>query len=152
MNCKVPDILCFRIHRQVRYNQCLYEKGKISEAVEGSKYLVSLLNKAQNKSQTNILNFNNYDEDNNNTSVNEIDERVNEYGDLSKLNNKLKSKIYGNYAIYKQSLFNFENGYQKKKKKFEEKINELNFDDFGRRTLIINSHEILNKTSLGFTI
>ncbi len=128
-------------------NQCLYEKGKISEAVEGSKYLVSLLNKAQNKSQTNILNFNNCDEDNNNTSVNEIDERVNEYGDLSKLNNKLKSKIYGNYAIYKQSLFNFENGYRKSEKKFEEKINELNFDDFGRRTLIINSHEVLNKTS-----
>ena len=65
---------------ELNYNQCLFEKGKVNEALDKSKYLVDLLE----KSDENSLMYNT---------------------DLDKLNNKIKSKIYGDYAIYKQNKF-----------------------------------------------
>ena len=65
---------------ELNYNQCLFEKGKVNEALDKSKYLVDLLE----KSEGNLLMYNT---------------------DLDKLNNKIKSKIYGDYAIYKQNKF-----------------------------------------------
>ena len=65
---------------ELNYNQCLFEKGKVNEALDKSKYLVDLLE----KSEGNSLMYNT---------------------DLDKLNNKIKSKIYGDYAIYKQNKF-----------------------------------------------
>ena len=65
---------------ELNYNQCLYEKGKVNEALDKSKYLVDLLE----KSEGNLLMY---------------------HTDLDKLNDKIKSKIYGDYAIYKQNKF-----------------------------------------------
>ena len=83
-------------------NQCYFEKGKIDEALEKSEHLVYLLNKEENKKNIN---------NNQNVIILEEEEDegllLDEYGDLSKLDNKIKSKIYGNYAIYKQSKFDF---------------------------------------------
>ena len=67
-----------KIQIELNYNQCLYERGKVDEAVEKSKYLVELLDKSEGK------NYNT---------------------DLNKLNDKIKSKIYGDYAIYKNNQF-----------------------------------------------
>ena len=79
-------------------NKCLFEKGEIKEAIDNSKYLIDLLDIA---------------ESGNNNKINI----------LSKLNNKIKSQIYGDYAIYKQKTFTF-------KKNFiinlQEEINNLN--------------------------
>ena len=68
-----------KIQIELYYNQCLFEKGKLNEAIEKSKYLVDLLDKTKNN-----LNYNT---------------------DLDKLDDKIKSKIYGNFAIYRQNKF-----------------------------------------------
>ena len=64
------------------YNKCLFEKGKKMEAIKKSKQLIDLLSNAES-------------------------DNINGVKILSKINNKIKSKIYGNYAIYKQKNFNF---------------------------------------------
>ena len=69
-----------KIQIELSNNQCLYEKGNIFEALDKSKYLVDLLD----KSEEGFSNYNN---------------------DLKRLDDKIKSKIYGNYAIYKQIKF-----------------------------------------------
>ena len=68
-----------KVQIELSYNQCLFEKGRISKALEKSKYLVDLLDKSEGNS--------------------------NYRTDLDKLSEKIKSKIYGNYAIYKQNTF-----------------------------------------------
>ena len=67
------------------YNKCLFEKGQIPESLQKSKYLVDLLD--------NSLSNSNKNSDNN----------------LSELSDKIKSKIYGNYAIFKSKIFDLEN-------------------------------------------
>ena len=90
-----------KIRINLGLNQCLYEKGKLSEALQRSEHLVNLLNDDLNinrssaHSNDNLFILNNKEE--NNISVEEVEEKIKEYHDLSKLNDKLKSKIYGNY-------------------------------------------------------
>ena len=134
-------------------NKCLFEKGAISEAVERSERLVNLLNQDLNlnknslhSNNNNLFDLNNMDE--NAVLIEEVeDEKIKEYEDLSKLSDKLKSKIYGSYAIYMQSLYNLEN-FNKiaiSNRKKEQNI----FVEFGRRTLLMNSNRtnLLNKSS-----
>ena len=71
-----------QIKIELIYNKCLFEKGKIKESIDNSRYLVELLD------NRNSINFN---KDN----------------ILLKLNNKIKSQIYGNYAIYKSKNYVF---------------------------------------------
>ena len=63
------------------YNKCLFEKGDVDKAIEKSKYLVDLLEKAEFSD--------NYD------------------NILCRIADKIKSKIYGNYAIYMQKKCDF---------------------------------------------
>ena len=74
-----------QIKIELYYNQCLFEKGLINEAIIKSQYLVDILEKSENNK--NIENEN--------------------YNILSRLDDKLKSKIYGNLGIYLQKDFNF---------------------------------------------
>jgi len=138
-----------KIRINLGLNQCLYEKGKLSEALQRSEHLVNLLNDDLNinrssaHSNDNLFILNNKEE--NNISVEEVEEKIKEYHDLSKLNDKLKSKIYGNYAIYKQSFHYFEN-YNNKLKQLEKK--EINFNISVRRTMVMNTTNLaLNKSS-----
>ena len=126
-------------------NQCLFERGKIDESLDKSEYLVSLLNKDENKKKNN---------NNPNVMILEEDEGflVEEYGDLSKINSKIKSKIYGNYAIYKQSVFDYKKNNLKYiiKKNFVKGINKQindNENDLGRKTVLLDIHTIKNKSS-----
>ena len=72
------------IHLQIElsYNKCLFEKGKKIEAIKKSKQLIDLLDNTES-------------------------DKINGNKILSKINDKIKSKIYGNYAIYKQKNFTF---------------------------------------------
>ena len=136
-----------KIKINLSLNQCLFEKGKIDQALDKSEYLVQLLNDAESKNNNSILN------DKNKNVILEEDEGllVDEYGDLSELNNKIKSKIYGNFAIYKQSHFNYEKNTLKYLfknsnivfKRNNSKINE----DIGRKTVLINNSNLKNKIS-----
>ena len=131
-------------------NQCLFEKGQIAEALERSEHLLNLLNKDLNidrnsaHSNNNLFNINsNMDE--NNYFIEEVEEKINEYEDLSKLNNKLKSKIYGNYAIYKQSFLNFET---LNKDMIQQQKKEQDIYEYGRRTLMMSYKNLnINKNS-----
>ena len=67
---------------ELNYNRCLFEKGETSEAIDKSKYIVDLLDNAE-------LN------------------KINSKKILCRLNDKIKSQIYGYYAIYKQKTFAF---------------------------------------------
>ena len=133
-----PDEKKIRIN--LGLNQCLFEKGKILDAVERSEHLVNLLtqdlnmNRNSAHSNTNLFNLNNMDE--NVFLVEEVEEKKSEYEDLSKLSNKLKSKIYGSYAIYKQSFHNIENY---KQKIYQKEKEEDYFNEYGRRTMLMNS-------------
>ena len=71
------------------YNKCLFEKGQIKESIEKSKNLVDLLDNSLSKEQKVSDNF----LDNN----------------FSDIKDKIKSKIYGYYAIFKSKIINFEN-------------------------------------------
>ena len=89
-----------KIQIDLNYNQCLFEKGKINEAIEKSKYLVDLLDKSKlNSNYTN---------------------------DLDNLENKIKSKIYGDYAIYMQN-------------NFHKYLNEISLKNNINRTLSVNN-------------
>ncbi len=68
-----------KIEIELNYNQCLYEQGKIFDAIGKSKYLVELLDRSEGNTNYNT--------------------------DLNKLSDKIKSKIYGDYAIYKHNQF-----------------------------------------------
>ena len=112
---KSNDLKLNEIHIKIEliYNKCLFEKGEIKEAIDNSRYLVDLLDKA------NSIKINN---DNN----------------LSQLNYKIKSQIYGNYAIYKQKNFVF-------KKSFITNLQEdNNINDFDYFRL---SHGFFKKTT-----
>ena len=74
-----------QIKIELAYNQCLFEKGLFKEAITKSQYLVDILEKAEN-------NKNNKNE---------------KFWILNKLDDKIKSKIYGNLGIYLQKEFNF---------------------------------------------
>ena len=79
---------------ELSFNKCLFERGQIHESMEKSKYLIDLLDTSSgnsiNKSENNLNN------------------------NLFELNDKIKSKIYGNFAIFSSKIFNFENNLQKK--------------------------------------
>ena len=147
-NIQISDEIKIRINLSL--NQCLFEKGKIEEAINKSENLVDLLNDAEEKN--NILN--NKNDDNQNVILMEEEGLLlDEYRDLSKLNNKIKSKIYGNYAIYKQSTFNFEKSNLKyilknwNITKQENKNNKNLRNIIGRKTVLINSPDFKNKLS-----
>ena len=145
-NVQINDEIKIRINLSL--NKCLFEKGKINDAIDKSEYLVELLNNAENKNKKKL----NIKNDNNNNNIIILEEEddellLDEYGDLSKLNNKIKSKIYGNYAIYKQSQFNFEKNNLKyifkDNIKMLKKIsnNSNNNNDIGRKTVLINTND-----------
>ena len=85
-----------QIKIELAYNKCLYENGSVNEAISKSQYLVDLLEKAEN---------NNFPENKN-------------YSILNKIDNKIKSKIYGSLGIYLQKDFNFKNDLLLYKKTF----------------------------------
>ena len=138
-----------KIRINLSLNQCLFENKKYNEALDKSEYLVELLNDAESKNK--LLSKNKSCNDN----VIILDENnflLDEYGDLSKLSNKLKSKIYGNFAIYKQSKFDFEkNNYKYILKnsdiKFLKRKEKLNLNEAGRKTVLMHSPNFANKFS-----
>ena len=145
-NVLLSDEIKIRINLSL--NQCLFEKGKIDEALDKSEYLVELLNDAENRN--NILNIQN--DNNQNVIIMEDGLLLNEYGDLSKLNDKIKSKIYGNYAIYKQSQFNFDKNtlkylFKNSKMTLIRRNLKKNIDinEIGRKTVLLNSPIFKNK-------
>ena len=84
------------------YNKCLFEKGQIQDSIKKSKYLVDLLDNSLANSDINS--------DNN----------------LSELTDKIKSKIYGNYAIFNSKNFDFENKQLLEEEKIGENLNDKN--------------------------
>ena len=145
-----------KIRINLSLNQCLFESGKIREALDKSEYLVELLNDAENKNK--ILNIRNNSNDNGkNVIILEEDGfLLEEYGDLSKINDKIKSKIYGNFAIYKLSSFDFEKNNLKyiiKKSNISliKNKHSQNLEEIGRRTVLIHSPNI-NKKIIGKNI
>ena len=80
-----PDLLVNEVLVKIEliYNRCLFEKGLVYEAVIKSQYLVDLLEKYDTKSYE----YQNYI--------------------LSRLDDKIKSKVYGDLGIYIQKDFNF---------------------------------------------
>ena len=76
-----------QIQIELNYNKCLFEKGDTDDAINRSKFIVELLENAEKKKK-----------DNN-------DEK---YKYLCEINDKLKSRIYGDYAVYKQKCFIFD--------------------------------------------
>ena len=105
-----------QIKIELMYNKCLFEKGEIKEAIDNSKYIVDILDNANSIKITN-----------------------NNYYNLSKLNNKIKSQIYGSYAIYKHKNFAF-------KKDFVDYLNENNSDLDNFRL----SHGFFKKTTFNY--
>jgi hypothetical protein len=90
-----------KIEIELNNNQCLFEKGKVFDAVVKSKYLVDLLDRSEG--------FSNYKTD------------------FNKLSDKIKSKIYGNFAIYKDHIFHKNlNVINLKKKNKKIQFNEKN--------------------------
>jgi hypothetical protein len=109
-----------QIKIELMYNKCLFEKGEIKEAIDNSKYIVDIL-------------------DNVNSIKNSIKIANSNYYNLSKLNNKIKSQIYGNYAIYKHKNFAF-------KQNFVDYLNENNSDLDNFRL----SHGFFKKTTFNY--
>ena len=70
---------------ELSYNQCLFEKGQIKEAISKSQYLADILEKAENNRNDKYAKF----------------------WILNQLDDKIKSKIFGNLGIYLQKDFNF---------------------------------------------
>ena len=109
-----------QIKIELMFNKCLFEKGEIKEAIDNSKYIVDIL-------------------DNVNSIKNSIKIANSNYYNLSKLNNKIKSQIYGNYAIYKHKNFAF-------KQNFVDYLNENNSDLDNFRL----SHGFFKKTTFNY--
>ena len=96
-----------KIKMELSYNKCLFEKGELNEAIKKSKNLVDLLHINNSKDNNNIYH---------------------------KIDNKLKGKIYGNYAVYiKQKFINSNtsinniqkhSSFKQKKEFFISKLNE----------------------------
>ena len=112
-----PDLSINERHFKIElaYNQCLFEKGLIHEAINKGEYLLDILEKAEN-------------------SINNKNEEGNSI--LNNLDNKIKSKIYGNLAIYLQKDFNFNE--------------DLNFSqkNFINKSFLRSSHKNFNIRSL----
>ena len=70
---------------ELSYNKCLFDKGQIQESIDKSKVLIDLLD-------------NSFQESNKNSDNN-----------LIEISKKIKSKIYGYYAIFKSKIFDIEN-------------------------------------------
>ena len=142
-NVLISDEIKIRINLSL--NKCLFEKGKICDALDKSEYLVELLNEAENKN--NSINIKN--DDNKNVIIMEEEALLlDEYGDLSKLNNKIKSKIYGNYAIFMKSQFNFDKNtfkYLLKASNITLIKRNSNKNEIGRKTVLINNSNFINK-------
>ena len=69
-----------KIKIKLSYNKCLFEKGEIDEAIKNSKILVDLINNKNSQKLSNIY---------------------------EQIENKVKSKIYGEYGVYiKQKYIN----------------------------------------------
>ena len=79
---------------ELSFNKCLFERGQIHESIEKSKYLIDLLDTSSDN------------------SINKSENNLN--NNLFELNDKIKSKIYGNFAIFSSKIFNFQNNLQKK--------------------------------------
>ena len=73
---------------ELSYNKCLFEKGQIIDSIEKSKLLIDKL-------ENYLIN-----------EKNKHSELIND--DMLELNDKIKSKIYGNYAIFNSKVFDFE--------------------------------------------
>ena len=151
-NVLLSDEIKIRINLSL--NKCLFEKGRVEEALDKSEYLVELLKNDEDKNNINLNNKN--DEYNNCIILEDEGLLINEYGDLSKLNEKIKSKIYGHYALYKQSVFDLDQNTFKyliknsnlkflRKNNILKNINDIN--DLGRKTVLINSPHFKNKIS-----
>ena len=105
-----------QIKIELIYNKCLFEKGDKKEAIDNSRYIVDLLENAElNKNNRNNI--------------------------LCKLNNKLKSHIYGHYAIFKHKNFSFRKNLVSNIKE------EINLNDLNSFRL---SHGFFKKTSYNF--
>ena len=70
---------------ELSYNKCLFDKGQIQESIDKSKVLIDLLD-------------NSFQESNKNSDNN-----------LIEISKKIKSKIYGYYAIFKSKIFDITN-------------------------------------------
>ena len=80
-----------KIKIKLGYNKCLFEKGEIDEAIKNSKILVDLLDTKNSENSYNLY---------------------------QKLDNKIKGKIYGEYALYvRQKYINSKVNYKISKKK-----------------------------------
>ena len=116
--CKIKDIKLKEIQIQIAlsYNRCLFEKGEDKNAIDESKYLVDLLYMAESNNDIN-LKF------------------------LCKINNKIKSQIYGSYAIYKSEKFIFS----------KKLINNIQEEE-NKKDFLYQSHTIFKKSTfnLGF--
>ena len=113
------DLKMNEIHIKIEliYNKCLFEKGDIKEAIDNSRYIVDLLENAESN-------------------------KKNSHSILCKLNNKIKSQIYGNYAIFKQKNFAFK---KKLVSNLKEEINNINDIENFRQ-----SHGFFKKTTYNF--
>ena len=112
------DLKMNEIHIKIEliYNKCLFEKGDIKEAIDNSKYIVDLLENSENNKN--------------------IHDNI-----LFKVSNKIKSRIYGHYAIFKHKNFSF-------KKNIVYNIKEeININDLNNLRL---SHGIFSKTTCNF--
>ena len=69
---------------ELSYNKCLFEKGQIHESIEKSKFLIDSLDAFKNSNK-------------------------NSYNNINEISDKIKSKIYGYYAIFKSKNFDIEN-------------------------------------------
>ena len=119
-----------QIKIELSYNQCLFEKGLINEAISKSQYLVDILEKAEE-------NKNNENE---------------KFWILNKLDDKIKSKIYGNLGIYLQKDFNFNEDLNLSQKSMLNKnLLRSSHKDFVMHSLNKNNHRIEKKATFDLT-
>ena len=106
------------------YNKCLFEKGQIKDSIEKSKYLVELLNKSL------------------------VNDDINLDNNLSELSDKIKSKIFGNYAIFKSKIFDLENNLLSEKA--NNKLNNKKYQNTPKKvkspqnTILLEDNEKIN--------
>ena len=113
-----PDLSINERHIKIElaYNQCLFEKGLIHEAISKSEYLLDILENAENCKN----------------SENKLGNSI-----LNKLDDKIKSKIYGNFGIYLQKNFNF-----------NDDLNISNKNFINNKSVLRSSHRNFNLRSL----
>ena len=113
-----------KIKIELSYNKCLFEKGEIDKAIKKSKILVDLL----------------HDEKNNKNNI------------YKKINDKLKGKIFGNYALYSKYKFillkknSKDSSFLKPKREFFiSKTNENHSPQLIHKKIILNN---INKSNI----